>query len=80
MSEYTEPCPRCRGTGNEPFFAGRSCICVNGFVKPGTLWCPECGHTQSSHYYKGKPDNCYEESSSGQFICGCDYKGEFKKR
>lgn len=73
MSQETEyePCPRCGGSGNEPFFAGRSCVCINGKVKKGTMWCRRCGHTKDHHFYKGKFDGCSEESSSGQFICGC---------
>jgi len=65
-------CPRCDGTGREHY--GRMiCATCHGKGETDEETCSKCRHPMSSHD-KMDPSgilDCYEESSSGQFMCGC---------
>lgn len=65
-------CPRCNGTGRE--WDGRMiCATCHGSGETDEEICPRCKHPMSSHDKLEHADvlDCYEESASGQFMCGC---------
>ena len=65
-------CPRCKGTGREHF---RTMLCAtcHGTGETDKEICPRCLHPMSSHDRMSPSGilDCNEESSSGQFMCGC---------
>lgn len=70
-----EKCPRCKGTGRERFFEGRSCVCYDGTVESDTMWCQQCSHKSSTH----DGGYCYHEKFGRDLYDKPQINGEYQK-